>query len=57
MSKSVGNLSSEDEHRCCTSGWAPSGKYLKVLRKIKEAEILNRKGKYKRGQQGVSNKS
>lgn len=57
MSKYNGNLSSEDEHRCCTSGCAPSGKYLKVLRKIKEAEILNRKGKYKKGQQGVSKES
>lgn len=57
MSKSVGSLSSEDEYRCCTSGCAPSGKYLKVFRKIKEVEILNGKGKYKRGQQGVSKES
>lgn len=57
MCISVGNLSSEDEHRCWTSGCAPSGKYLKVLRKIKESEILNRKGKYKKGQQTVSKES
>lgn len=57
MSKFVGSRSSEDEYRCCTSGCAPSGKYLKALRKIKEEEILNRKGKYKGGQEGVSKES
>jgi len=57
LNEFIGNLSSEDEYRVCASGCAPSSKYLKALRKIKEEEIFNGKGKCKGGQQGASKES